>query len=90
MKKASALCYNGTVPQVKISAEGELAECMLKIAEENGIPVYRDRDLAEILSALPDGADIPEELFASVVQVFAWCWQINKEFREKADKFQVR
>lgn len=90
MKKASALSYDGTVPRIRVSAEGELAECMVKIAEENGIPVYRDGDLAEVLSALGSGEDIPEELFVSVVQVFAWCWQINQEFREKAEKFRIR
>jgi flagellar biosynthesis protein len=84
MKKiAVALEYNEDLPVVISSARGYLAEKLLEIAEKHNITVYKDNDLAEILSRLDAGTEIPENLFMAVAEVLAYCYKVNSSFREK-------
>ena len=85
MKKGVALRYDGGTPFILSVAESYLLNKMLAIAERNNIPVYEDKNLAELLSRLPVGAAIPEDLFEAVVKVFAFCYGINERFRNKMD-----
>ena len=63
-RKAVALQYeNGApAPVVVASGMGYLAERMVEIASENGVPVYEDSSLATMLSQLALGQAIPESL----------------------------
>ena len=81
--KSIALQYDKYAPKVIASAMGFLAEEMLKIAKEKGIPVYKDADLAEILYKFKVGDLIPESLFNAVSVVMAYCYRINSDFRQK-------
>ena len=56
---------------------------MLEIAEQKNITVYKDNDLAEILSVFKAGDVIPEKLFGAVSVVMAYCYRMNSEFRQK-------
>jgi len=85
MKKGIALGYDGDAPFILSVAEGYLLDKMLEIAERNNIPVYKDKNLAELLSLLPAGAIIPEDLFKAVAKVFAFCYGINEQFKNKMD-----
>ena len=64
-RKAVALQYeNGApAPVVVASGMGYLAERMVEIASENGVPVYEDSSLATMLSQLALGQAIPESLY---------------------------
>jgi len=81
--KSIALQYDKYAPKVIASAMGFLAEEMVKIAKEKGIPVYQDADLAEILYKFKAGDSIPESLFSAVSVVMAYCYRINSDFRQK-------
>jgi len=81
--KSIALQYDEYAPKVIASAMGFLAEKMVKIAEDKGIPVYKDADLAEILYKFKAGESIPESLFRAVSVVMAYCYRINSDFRQK-------
>lgn len=85
MKKGIALRYDERAPEILISAQGELADALLKLAKKHKIPIYKDEDLAELLSVLPEYSFLPEELFKAVSEVFAFCYRINKEFKQKVD-----
>ena len=64
-KKAVALSYDEegqSAPIVLASGMGYLAERIVDIAVEEGIPVYEDDSLATILTQLELGSEIPEEL----------------------------
>ncbi len=82
-KKGIALEYRNSAPVIIAKAKGQLLEKLLEIAREKGITIYRDPDLAEILSVFETGSEIPEELFKAVSEVMAYCYRINSEFREK-------
>lgn len=74
-KKAVALKYDerqSAAPVVVASGMGHLAEKMVEIANENGVPVYEDNSLATVLSQLDLGREIPEELYKAVVDIYAY------------------
>ncbi len=74
-KKAVALKYDerqSAAPVVVASGMGHLAEKMVEIANETGVPVYEDNSLATVLSQLNLGMEIPEELYKAVVDIYAY------------------
>ena len=50
---------------------GFVAQNILSVAEENGIPIYHDDSAATLLSKLQMGQEIPPELFQIVVNIKA-------------------
>ncbi|NLK64325.1 MAG: type III secretion protein [Tissierellia bacterium] len=74
-KQAVALKYNmnkNNAPVVIASGSGYIADKVVEIAEENGVPVYRDASLSVLLSQLEIGSEIPEELFSSIVDIYVY------------------
>lgn len=74
-KKAVALKYDeaqNKAPVIVASGMGYLAEKIVETAAENGIPVYEDNSLATLLTRLKLGAEIPEELYQTVVEIYLY------------------
>lgn len=73
-RKAVALQYeNGApAPVVVASGMGYLAEKIVEVATENGVPVYEDTSLATMLSQLQLGQEIPESLYRFIVDVYVY------------------
>lgn len=73
-RKAVALQYeNGSpAPVIVASGMGYLAEKIVEIASENGVPVYEDTSLATMLSQLQLGQEIPEELYRFIVDIYVY------------------
>ena len=64
-KKAAALSYDAEkdiAPKVTARGYGEVAERIMAIAREHGIPLYEDKSLVELLVRLDLGDSIPYEL----------------------------
>lgn len=71
---AVALKYNPELnyaPVVVASGLGELAKKIINIADENGVPVYRDDSAAALLVMLNSGEHIPPELYKIVAAIYA-------------------
>lgn len=80
MKQAAALQYRqgeDTAPRVVASGRGAVAERIVREGERHGIPVYKDPDLARLLTALPLGAEIPPALYAAVAEVLAFVYRLT-------------
>ncbi|WMJ78626.1 MULTISPECIES: EscU/YscU/HrcU family type III secretion system export apparatus switch protein [unclassified Sedimentibacter] len=74
-KRAAALKYDpnkNNSPVVIASGAGYIADKVVKIAEETGVPVYKDDSLAVLLSQLDMGSEIPEELFSAIVDIYVY------------------
>lgn len=74
-KRAVALKYDtnkNNAPIVIASGAGYIANKVVEIAEENGIPVYKDDSLSILLSQLDVGSEIPNELFKSIVDIYIY------------------
>lgn len=72
--KAVALRYNAeqdAAPVVIASGYGSIADKIIDIAEERGIPVYRDDSAASLLCMLGVGSNIPTELYEVVAAIYA-------------------
>lgn len=77
-QKAIALSYdraNDPAPKVVASAQGFLAEQILKIAQEHDIPIREDASLAEILSVLEEGSFIPFEAYVAVAEILSYIYE---------------
>lgn len=83
---AVALEYAEDAPRLLAVARGMLYDTMIAIARSHGITIYEDPDLAQVLSRLPPGSEIPVPLFAAVAEVLAYCYRVNAAFKEKLHK----
>jgi len=73
-KKAVALKYDNDqiAPIIVASGMGHMAEKIVEVASDNNIPVYEDTSLATILSRLELGAEVPEELYKAIVDIYVY------------------
>lgn len=73
-KKAVALRYDKELPAPFIAAKGRgyIAERLLKIAKEHGVPISADYVLSDVLFVLEPGQTIPEDLYEVVARLYAF------------------
>ncbi len=79
INKAVALKWDGkTAPKLTAKAEGLLAEQILEIAKQHGIPIQQDNEiLVSALAQLDLGDEIPEMLYVAVAQVIAFAYYLS-------------
>jgi flagellar biosynthesis protein len=63
---------------VVATGSGLIAERIVEIAREQGLPVREDPALAEALSRLELEQEIPPELFAAVAEVLVWAYRLER------------
>lgn len=74
-KKAVALSYDenkNAAPIIVASGMGYLAERMVEVAQEAGVPVYEDNSLATMLTQLDLGSEIPVELYQAIIDIYIY------------------
>ncbi|MFA7552871.1 MAG: EscU/YscU/HrcU family type III secretion system export apparatus switch protein [Spongiibacteraceae bacterium] len=82
-KKAVALQYNGkSAPAVTATATGILAEEIIEIARQHGIPLFENETLLQLLTEIGLGEEIPETLYLCIAQVIAFAYTIQGKFPE--------
>lgn len=80
-KKAVALRYDREqegAPRVIGKGKGLLAEKILEIAKEHGIPIHEDADLTELLSRLGLSEEIPPSAYLAVAEILAFIYRANQ------------
>lgn len=76
--RAIALQYDGeNAPIVTATGEGAIAEEILRIAREHHIPLKEDALLAELLSDLNLGEEIPPMLYRVIAEVIAYAYLVS-------------
>jgi flagellar biosynthesis protein len=84
-KRAAALRYEGTgAPTVSAAGRGLIAEKILEEAKKAGIPIKEDKALAEALSGLELGSEVPEDLWVAVAQALAWAYRLDVQQSKRA------
>ena len=79
-QKAVALKYNAErdeAPVVIASGYGSVAEKIIDIAEQKGIPVFRDDSAASLLCMLEVGNSVPSELYEVIAAIYCQLLQIK-------------
>ena len=82
-RRASALKYEGVgAPKVVASGRGLVADRILEIAREAGLPIREDAALVEALAQLELGREIPEDLYTAVAEALAWAYSLDLKARK--------
>ena len=79
-KKAVALKYepgDDNAPRVTAKGTGAVADKIIELAKQHGIPVKDDPDLVEVLAKLDLNEEIPPELYIIVAELLAFLYKIN-------------
>ncbi len=75
---AVALNYNGThAPRVIAKGKRKTAEQIIDLAKEHNIPLHTDVVLVDVLSRIPLGDEIPQELYLAVAEVIAFAYLLS-------------
>jgi flagellar biosynthesis protein len=84
-KLATALRYPGEgAPTVVASGRDLLAERILEVAAEAGVPIHQDPLLAEALTQIELGSEIPQEMYQAVAEVLIWALRLDEQAKAAA------
>ncbi|WP_333802965.1 EscU/YscU/HrcU family type III secretion system export apparatus switch protein [Sulfurospirillum sp.] len=84
-QKAVALKYDrekSGAPKVIASGKGEVANNIIKLAQEHDIFIKKDADLVELLSKIELNKEIPPMLYKAVAEVFSFIYKITGDKRK--------
>jgi flagellar biosynthesis protein len=93
IKKAIALKYDKTrdrAPRVTAKGSRKIAERIIELANEKGIPVSEDPDLVGALMKLDIEDEIPQELYTVVAEILAFAYRLNKKTISKEINGSIR
>ena len=94
-RRAVALQYGTehSAPVIIASGMGNLAEKIVEVASENGVPIYEDNSLATVLSQMELGREIPEELYGAIVEIYLYFLNFDpsdpEKFRRAREKWRA-
>jgi flagellar biosynthesis protein len=78
LQKAVALYYDGkNAPHVSAKGTGAVAEQIVNIANEHGVPLCDNAALVDLLVTLELGDEIPEALYIAVAYIIAFAYQLE-------------
>jgi len=86
IRRAAALRYDPAqddVPLLTAFGQGLLADKMIALAEEAEIPIVYDAALADMLSKMSLGDEIPPELYAAVAQILVFVSESDSAYAER-------
>ena len=81
---AAAIKYDSAknaAPAITASGKGAIAEKIIELVREQGIPIKNDPDLIQVLSKLKVGSEIPVELYRAVAEILAFVYSLNENQR---------
>lgn len=82
-ERAVALGYDpqqNDAPRVLAKGSGLIAENIRQLAQEYGIPIHEDKQLAEYLMALDIYQEIPSEIYPIVAEILAFIYRMNQRY----------
>ncbi len=85
-KSAVALKYNPEKdysPIVVAAGHGRAAERIISLADESGVPIYRDDSAAAVLTMLDVGQGVPPEMYSVVAAIYVEVMKLAKERQEE-------
>ncbi|MFA5098407.1 MAG: EscU/YscU/HrcU family type III secretion system export apparatus switch protein [Candidatus Margulisiibacteriota bacterium] len=90
-KTAIAIRYEmdkDSAPLIVASGKGVVADEILRIAEENKIPLHENAGLASMLSKLQIDMPVPPELYVLVAEVLFFVYQLDRMAAKKEKLFK--
>jgi flagellar biosynthesis protein len=83
-RKAVALKYipeKDRAPKVTAKGSGLLAEKIIELARQHGIPLKEDPALVQILAQLDIYQEIPPSVYVIVAEILAFVYSMNKKWQ---------
>jgi flagellar biosynthesis protein len=83
-RAAVALQYNAatdSAPKITATGHGVVAEKIIALAREHGVPLRQDPDLVQVLSQLDLRQEIPPSLYQVVAELLAFIYRLNNAYR---------
>ena len=90
-QEAAALAFDPEkhdAPVVVATGRGVVAENIIKEAEQAGVPVLPDQNLAHVLTQLSVGDAIPQALYGVIAQILLFVGRMDREYGQKLDRWQ--
>ena len=87
--RAAAISYDPAdhdVPILSAFGEGYMAQKIVEIARESGVPVLPDPGLASMLARHSVGDEISPELYEAVAKVLVFVSEMDRSYGEKIRK----
>ena len=87
--QAAAISYDpaeNDVPILSAFGEGHMAQKIIEIAKESGVPVLPEPGLTSMLSKLSVGDEIAPEMYDAVAKVLAFVSEVDRSYGEKIRK----
>lgn len=81
-RKAVALRYDPNqdrAPRVTAKGARSIAERIIELAREKGIPLREDPDLVGALMELDFHEEIPPQLYKAVAEILAFVYRLNRK-----------
>jgi flagellar biosynthesis protein len=85
-KVAVALEYefgDRAAPRIVATGKGKIAERILELAAQHGIPTRQDAALAKMLSVADLESEIPPEAMLAVAEIMAQIFLLNRRLAEQ-------
>mgnify|MGYP003250024612 FL=1 len=91
-RRAVALQYGlgQSAPVIVASGMGNMAEKIVEVATDSGVPVYEDNSLATVLSQMELGREIPKELYEAIVEIYVYFLNFDPDDPEKFRRQRVQ
>jgi len=90
IKKAVALKYSpdqSKAPTIVAKGKGQIAETIMKKAQENGVAIQEDASLVEVLSKLELDQEIPPELYNLVAEILTFIYRSDQRAKEAGARY---
>ena len=88
-KRAAAIKYNpgeDAVPILAAFGEGYLAEKIVSVAKESGVPIVPDASLTSMLKKMSVGEEIPTELYEVVAKILLFVSELDRSYGDRLNK----
>ena len=89
IRRAAAISYSpeqDDIPILSAFGEGYMAEKIVEVARESGVPVLPDSSLTSMLKRLSVGSEIPAELYEAVAKVLVFVSEMDRGYGSRIGK----
>jgi len=86
VSRAAAISYDPEehdVPVLAAFGEGYMAQKIVSVAKESGVPILPDPNLSSMLSKISVGDEISPEMYEAVAKVLAFVSEVDRSYGEK-------
>ncbi len=84
-KKAAVLKYNkvqDAAPRLVAKGKGYLAERIIALAKEHGIPIVENAELLKVLLELDENQYVPEIIYQVIAEIYAFIIKLDESYEK--------